>query len=197
MGLNERKTGIAAAFCTSLTKNLTNPTASEAVLQAYGINPSTPDDEAFKAIIEYATDIVYYAPALAFAQSWPGKAYYYHFNEPNPFDGQFRGQATHMLDAAYLFQNYNEKLSPESREVAISLATDFIKFANGSAPWKEYSKEKGAAKSFDSNCPTGLGLVESNGWNNGRRETLFKLKETGQVDIDELSVSWDKFLAGQ
>lgn len=197
MGLNERKPGIAAAFCASLTKNVPNPAASEAIFQAYGINSSTPDNEAFKTILEYATDIAYYTPALAFARSWPGKTYYYHFNEPNPFDGPFKGYATHILDATYLFQNYNEKFSPESRDVAVSLATEFIKFANGTAPWQDYQKEQGVIKTFSSTNPGGSGFVEKNGWNDGRRAKLFELKENGKVNIDELSVAWDMFLAGQ
>lgn len=197
MGLEQRKTGIAAAFCTSLTKNLSSSTAAEAVLQAYDITPTTGDNSAFRKIIDYATDIAYYAPALVFAQTWPGKRYYYQFNEPNPFPGQFEGLSTHMLDATFLFQNYKEKFSPKTQDVAVSLAKEFIKFANGMVPWQEYTNQQGSVRIFRSGTSSKDGTFRDNGWGRGRRNTLFEFKEQGKVDLDELSVAWDLFIAGQ
>jgi hypothetical protein len=196
MGLAERKSGIAARFCTSLTTNVSESSA-EAVLKAYNLTPSTDDDVALKTILTYATDIAYASPALAFARSWQGKAYYYHFNEPNPWDGLFKGCSTHVLDAAFLFQNYNEKLSPEAREVAVSLAKAFLNFANGIAPWQAFHAEQGNAQTFGPSGTSISSVVGNNGWGHGRRDNLFKLREEGKVDLDELSVAWDKFIAGQ
>ncbi|KAF2176408.1 alpha/beta-hydrolase [Zopfia rhizophila CBS 207.26] len=197
MGLEARRAGIASAFCTSLANNLSNPAAVGTVLQAYNITPATSDDTAMQAILAFATDIAYYCPAIAYAQFWPGKTYYYQFNEPNPWDGPFKGSSTHMLDAAFLFQNYNEKLSVEAREVAVSLARDFIKFANGIAPWGYYDGDTGSVKTFGPGGTSVSGFVERNGWGNSRRDTLFRLKEEGKADLDELSLAWDKFLGGQ
>jgi hypothetical protein len=96
VGLAQRKVGIAVALATSLTANL-SAQAAEAVLLAYGISTTTEDDEAMKLIFDLATDIAYVAPALAYARSFPGKAYYYHFNEPNPWEGLFKGYSTHIF----------------------------------------------------------------------------------------------------
>ncbi|KAF2660705.1 para-nitrobenzyl esterase [Lophiostoma macrostomum CBS 122681] len=196
MGIAERKVGIAAQFCTSLAANISK-FSTEAVLKAYNLTPSTDDDIAMRTILEYATDIAYAGPALAFARSWHGKAYYYHFNEPNPWDGLFKGCSTHVLDAAFLFQNYNEKLSPEAREVAVSLAKAFLNFANGTEPWQAFHRDQGNAQTFGPSGTSTSAMVGNNGWGEGRRDHLFKLKEEGKVDLDELSVAWDKFLAGQ
>lgn len=103
MGLSQRKAGIANALTASLHANLST-LAAQSLLRAYNITASTEDDDALKRAMELATDIAYVAPALAYARSFPGKSYYYQFNEPNPWDGLFKGQSTHMLDAAFLFQ---------------------------------------------------------------------------------------------
>lgn len=182
MGLADRKAGIASSLRASLTKNISQE-AAEAVLGAYKISDSTPDDEAMQSIIALATDIAYYTPAISFARSFPGKTYYYNFNKPNPWDGIFKGCATHMLDAAFLFQNFNEHLSPEAREVTYKLGRDFIAFANGKKPWEEFGTtgDKGEVRVY--------------GPDNGRRDVLFRLSEEGKVDLDALSMAWDLFLA--
>lgn len=196
MGLAERKSGIASALQTSLANNIGASSAS-AVLVAYNISASSSDDVAMQSIIDLATDIAYYAPALTFARSWPGKTYYYHFNEPNPWDGTFKGCSTHMLDAAFLFQNFNEKLGENEKQVAIALARDFVAFANGVKPWNEFDATKGNAKAFGPSSASVFSLIEGNGRGHGRRETLFKLQKEGKLDLDALSVAWDLFIAGK
>jgi carboxylesterase type B len=196
MGLDAHKEGLAAVFSSSLERHLSSSAAAKAILKAYGIDDSTSDDDAMKIAVDFATDIGYYIPAFTYSQSWSGKAYRYHFNEPNPWDGPFKGYATHSFDIFYLFQNYNEKLSPEAREVAIALAKDFIGFANGKATWPEYKRELGVVRTFG---PSGLStssVEKDNEWGHRRRDTLVKLSQEGVVDLDELSVAWDKFLAG-
>lgn len=197
MGLDQRKPDIASAFRISLTRNLSSPTAAEAVLKAYGIEPLTSDDIAFNTLVDFGTDIAYYMPALTFAQSWPGNKHYYHFNEPNPWHGPFEGYSTHMLDSAFLFQNYNDQLSSEAQGVAIALAQGFIKYANGAAPWQEYDENGGNVKRFGPSGTSISSMVERNGWGSERRDVLFRLKKEGKVNLDELGAAWDKFLAGQ
>jgi carboxylesterase type B len=197
MGLNARKEGLAAAFAASLEKHLSSSAAAKAILNAYEIETSTSDENAVKAVINFATDIGYHIPAYTYAQSWPGKAYRYHFNEPNPWEGPFRGYATHSLDCFYLFQNYNEKLPSEAREVAIALAKDFVSFANGKANWPEYEKVSGMVRKYGPSGVSTSGVDEDNGFGTTRRNALIKLGEEGVIDLDELSVAWEKFLAGQ
>ena len=196
MGLAGRKAGIVKALATSLHKNLPTATAS-AVLKAYGIDATVDEDEALKLIIDLATDIAYVAPALAYARSYPGKTYYYHFNEPNPWDGPLKGGSTHMLVAAFLFQNFNEKMPPGAQQLAPALAADFVKFANGVKPWTEFEKEVGQVRKYGPSDREVVGIAERNGWGSGRREALWKLSEEGWVDLDELSAAWDMFIASR
>ncbi|KAF2000989.1 para-nitrobenzyl esterase [Amniculicola lignicola CBS 123094] len=195
MGLAQRKSGIASAFATSLAKH-TSATIAEAVLKAYQLTPGTDDDSALRTILDYATDISYYAPALAYSRHWPGKTYAYHFNEPCPWDGAFKGYVNHMLDAAFLFQNYNDKLEPDAERVAVALAEDFIGFANGIPACREFNNENGVAggvRTYGPSSDSVAGWLEDGG---DRRDTLFRLKEEADVDLDVLSGAWDLFVAG-
>ncbi|KAF2737920.1 putative carboxylesterase [Polyplosphaeria fusca] len=194
LGLETHKSGIAARFCASIATAARKAGAAEALLEVYKLSSSTPDDEAMNVILQYVSDIAYIYPALAFVKSWPGKSYYYNFDYPNPFEGRFKGQSTHLLDAAFLFQNYNEKLEPSGVAAARALAQDFIKFANGAAPWQEYDRKKGYTRVYNEH---GTHVVESNGWHEQRRDWLARLAEEGEVDLDELSRAWNKFLIGQ
>jgi hypothetical protein len=196
MGILARKTGIASAFTTSLTKTLSVPTAASAILEAYNIAPDTSDDDAVQSILAFANDIAYYLPALFYAKSWPGKSYYYHFDEPNPWEGAFKGCSTHLLDAVFLFQAYNKNLSDEAKEVALALAKAFIKFANGEAPWKEFENKEGGLMRFGPSGEKVEEFVKGYG-GEGRRDVLLRLKEEGVVDLDEISAAWDLFVAGQ
>ncbi|KAH7094972.1 carboxylesteras-like protein [Paraphoma chrysanthemicola] len=194
MGLMQRKAGIASALSSSLRKHL-SADAAAAILDAYDITPTTGDDDAIKRIIDFATDIAYVAPALAYARSFPGKAYLYNFDEVNPWDGPLKGLSSHLLDAASLFQNFDEYLSNEAVKVAKTLALDFVRFVNGMEPWEKFSSESSTCRVYGPSEKTVAGIVDDNGWEQGRRDTLWRLSESGIVDMDAVSVAWDMFLA--
>lgn len=196
MGLAQRKAGIASLLATSLQTNL-SVSAADAVLQAYGIGSASDDEEAMKLIIDLATDVAYVTPALAYARSFPGKKFYYQFNEPNGWEGILKGMSTHMLDAAFLFQNFNDHMAPEAKEVAKGLAVDFIKFAHGKSPWAEFDQDQARVRTYGPSDKSTIDVVENNGWGSGRRDVLWRLSEEGKIDMDQLSVAWTMFIAGR
>jgi carboxylesterase type B len=188
MGLAERKDGIASALHMSLTNSLDKAVAG-AVLEAYNISPTTADDEAMKSILKLATDIAYCAPALAYARSFPGKTYYYQFDEPNLWNGVFKGYATHGLDLVFLLQNFSEKLGEREKHFGKHFAKGFVSFAHGLEPWKGFEGKDGEVKTFGTgNTASGL---------EGRRDVLFRLQKEGKVNLDSLSVAWDIFVGGK
>ena len=73
------------------------------------------------------------------------KAYVFHFNEPNPWPGRYQGVATHILDAAFLFQNYNEFLDDAQQESTRAFGEDFIDFVVGKEPFPPYVAAEGGA----------------------------------------------------
>lgn len=196
MGLAQRKAGIADALATSLQTHLA-AAAADAVLRSYGIGTTKDDDEAMKLVIDLATDIAYVTPALAYARSFPGKAFAYQFDEPNPWEGRLKGMSTHMLDAAYLFQNFNLKMSQEAQQVAKAIAVDFVKFAHGKSPWVVFDSTEGQVRTYGPSGKVTVDVVSDNGWDSGRRDILWKLSEEGKIDLDELSVAWNMFITGR
>ncbi|TVY48173.1 Para-nitrobenzyl esterase [Lachnellula occidentalis] len=129
------------------------------ILRAYHITPEMNDSEAWPLILHFANDISFHAPASAYASAWKSTAYQYRFREPNPWEGPWKGYATHVLDTAYLFLNYTENLSKSQAKLAVEFATDVIHFINGKAPFqkveqgskfvKEYISEDGITSSRD------------------------------------------------
>lgn len=194
MGLAARSQDLANHIYTSFSATLGVEVAT-AVLEAYGITPATPGAVAMNSVVSLATDIAYAAPTLSFARAWPGKRYVYHFDQGNPWEGQFKGMATHMLDAAFLFQQYNDSMGEKERSVARALGKGFIAFANGSAPWEEFDGKDGSVKIFGEDETERV--VVNNGWADGRRDTLFGFAKEGVIELDQLSEAWNLFLTGR
>ncbi|KAI8725678.1 Carboxylesterase [Fusarium sp. LHS14.1] len=141
MGLFQRKQGVGAAFSAHVRSNLTHQLqVADKLLETYKIKDETSDDEALLSIIQFASDIGYRATAHALAKTFPGESFLLQFSEPNPWQGPFKGHTTHVLDIAFLFQNYNEHLDSKQRASAVQFAQDVILFMHGHAPWDNFQK---------------------------------------------------------
>lgn len=132
----QMKENCATKFVAAVNKVLgTNSDTTKYILKNYNISEDTPDEEAIFPLIDFMGDIIFHAPVLAFASGWRGNAYVYHFNEGNPWDGQWKGRANHILDVAYLFQNFREYLGPEENGTSVAFAEDFFRFCHGVVEW--------------------------------------------------------------
>ncbi|KAJ9131008.1 Carboxylic ester hydrolase [Pleurostoma richardsiae] len=110
-----------------------NTEASRAItrlLATYGIHLGLSDHEALIPITRFLTDIAFHEPAVTFAACWP-TAYFGQFDEGNPWEGPFLGQANHTLDIAYLWQNYNPVLDEAQTAVATAFGEDIVRFVAG------------------------------------------------------------------
>ncbi|OQD69775.1 hypothetical protein PENPOL_c002G10596 [Penicillium polonicum] len=112
-----------------------HPNEADRILAAYGITEETSDSHALLSVLDYLNDIMFFAPVLAFARGWNGNAHVYYFNEGNPWKGTWKGRASHILDLAYLFQNFREFLTAGQQKVGIAFAEDIFKFCHGISPW--------------------------------------------------------------
>ncbi|KAF2874797.1 carboxylesteras-like protein [Massariosphaeria phaeospora] len=189
ISLDARNPGIAAKFVESVNKTLSSsPEVAKALLSSYEITPSTDDDEATRSILNFASEISFYAPALAFAKGWPqtkeNKFFLYHFNEGIPWEGRFKGDAGHILDVSYLFQNFNHLLSEEQKAVARAYGEDFIEFVNGNDPWPPVEGGKMGARVYgpSSDGVTTKYVASGNPEEIGRRDRVLKLGEMAGYD---------------
>ncbi|KAF2995977.1 hypothetical protein E8E14_004570 [Neopestalotiopsis sp. 37M] len=142
--LTARKSGLGAAFRAVATKTLgQHPKALSSVLEHYSLTEEAEktltEDQTFRNVLQYISDVAFLAPAILMAAGFPNTSYVYAFNEPNPWEGAFKGEASHILDVAFIFQNYNEHLNESQRASAVTFGQDIIKFVNGEAPWKPFS----------------------------------------------------------
>lgn len=198
MGLDARNPGIAQKFIDSVRTTLSShPEAAKMLLSSYNIIPTTSDDEAILSILRFASEISFYAPARAFAEGWPQKFFLYHFNEGIPWPGRFQGEAGHILDVAYLFQNYNEYLNNEQKKIARAYAVDFINFVNGEDPWPPVQSRKLGARVYG---PSSEGVTtkyvgDGNPKDIGRNERVLKLGE--MAGFDNILAAFQNFFQGR
>lgn len=147
-----RKEGIAEAFRLSARKTLHgHPAALASLLDHYSLSESAArtmsNDDAMMRILDFINDVAFTLPAIELAASSSCDSFVLSFNEPNPWDGPFKGYATHILDVAFLFQNFNQYLNEHQRQGAVNLARDIITFANHEAPCKPFnSGQRGFAQ---------------------------------------------------
>jgi hypothetical protein len=81
---------------------------------------------------------------VTYSKAFQDRSFLLHFDQKNTFPGPLQGKASHILDAAYLFQNFNEFLEEKDREVAREFGKRMITFIAGGEPWKKFDA-KGTA----------------------------------------------------
>ncbi|GIC87941.1 putative carboxylesterase [Aspergillus udagawae] len=187
--MSHTKKDCASKFVTALNTILASKSdVAQQTLDKYNITKDMTDDEAFPAILNYMNDIAFFAPVLTFAKGWKNDVYVYHFNEGNPWDGPWKDRASHILDLAYLFQNFREFMGPAQQQLAITFAEDFFKFCHGVKPWPAVAPndvEAGFTARVYGPAPN-VGQVNGP-YNEGslRRSLLFD--HADQVSLDEFA----------
>lgn len=187
-----RKAGIAKDFFDSIYSSLEGLTATQ-LFQGYDLTPDTPDEEAFTKILEFANDISFYAPTLAFAQGMQSSmpVFMYRFNEPNTWPGPWQGRTTHIHDLTYLLLNFNQFLSGDQSQLAEDFAADVIDFINGNEPWQRWTNDQTAAKVFK----VGEKGVQTDEPERTERRSLIT-ELAGEVGFDALKGAFTRFLIG-
>lgn len=189
---------VVSRFIDSITRNLAaHPGVADTILKTYGISTSLPKEEGLIAILNFATDIGFAAPTQTYAKGWPGDAYVYCFNEPNPWDGRWKGYASHVLDVAFVFQNFLEHLSDAQRESSRKFAADVIRFVNGKAPWTAFDEKSPSVRVYGPSV--GKEVVQEVSLSKKeltrRRADIYEIAE--KTGLDALSEAWGMFVAGR
>lgn len=90
----------------------------------------------------FFTVVIFHFPSLRLAETFGGKAYLYHFEEPSPYEGPTFGLPVHGQCAVFVYNN-DRKFWPESaRRVSLEMMKKWTGFAYGETPWEVYAAEK-------------------------------------------------------
>jgi carboxylesterase type B len=193
------KPGLVSRFKDCFERFL-GPNDALSVMVAYNITDSASEEEATMGIWKFGNDINFLAPVLVYAHGWDQDAYIYFFNEPNEWEGPWKGYANHILDVAYLFQNYNEALTEHQRETANTFGKDLIQFANAQSPWpvfnfaaKDLNAKVYGAKDLQQ-ARARVEIIPGPNSRSERRQTIFQLSLS--VPLTILSAAWGSFMSG-
>jgi hypothetical protein len=158
-----------------------SPDAKALLLNAY----DSQEGGELLSFLHFAHDVVQLAATRRIASRWPGKAYVFHFNEPNRWEGRFHGVATHLLDAAFLFQNYEEFLDEEQASSGRTFARHMIEFVNGEEPYDTFLSGSGKVQVYGPGEPRSRQVDAKEFAAAGRRDYIFRLAD--DVGLDKLS----------
>ena len=199
-GLLARKANIGASFRATAAKTLDgHPKVLKSLLEHYSLDESATstltDDEALINVLKFISDAAFFVPAVEMAANFAKDAFVLFFNEPNPWDGLFKGHSSHILDVAFLLQNYNEYLDEAQKASAITFATDVITFVNGQSPWESFNGGRNVAASYANGKKTVSELSVSE--HTGRSSFILDIgKEESGPGMDALMQIVTKFLKG-
>ncbi|EKD15704.1 uncharacterized protein L3040_004010 [Drepanopeziza brunnea f. sp. 'multigermtubi'] len=198
--LHDRQARLEETFLACVNDSLhENPVAKQQLLEAYHIGSGSGNDAQNQAvatdnILHFAQDIGFYAPLVTIASGFPGKRFVFHFNEPNPWDGRYQGVASHLLDAAFLYQNFNEFLDEAQRGSAEAFGKHFVAYVAGREPFPQFAPGERGAMVYGAGGDDRQTFVRSRRCEDvGRRSTIFRLAQSSS--LEELSALWGCFLS--
>ncbi|KAH7000696.1 esterase/lipase [Ilyonectria destructans] len=195
------KAGISKTFPDHLRTAFPSNAAVEELLEMYGFRSSAIDDDlGFRKFLDFFNDLGYYAATVSFARGWSPECHAFFINERNPWKGMFQGEATHIVDAILLFQNFNDDLPPAMKEAAIQLAVDVFTFIGGRPPWPSCNNDTQCAKvygpsSWDTHItqPSSMIVDDVVSDNTGRRREMIDIGSL--IGLDELGLALAAFVA--
>ncbi|KAF9774789.1 hypothetical protein IL306_007178, partial [Fusarium sp. DS 682] len=166
----------------------------KSLLSLYGISATgaESDDQIRLKIIQFGTDLKFFASSMHYASFWPTQSWLYYFNESNPWDGPHQGRSCHCLDIAYLFLNYKNVMNEDQKKTAMRFARDIIEFTNGEAPWAEF-KSSGKIRVYGSHLEDKGAELEAKELSAGPSLEIQALWE--DIGLDNLARAWDAYSA--
>lgn len=96
--------------------------------------------EAYRDAMRFFISVViFHFPEHRIAETFEGTAYYYHFEEPSPYEGKTHGFAVHGQDAVFAYNTERDVWPETARKVSLEMANLWTTFAHGGEPWPSYS----------------------------------------------------------
>lgn len=145
------------------------------------------------SVLHFANDLNFACPVhytSSNLESESTQLFVYRFNEPNPWDGTWKGHAVHIQDLVWLLQNFNEFLEDPQRRQAEHFAKDIISFAFGTTCWAPWTRSTMSVKEFG---PQGQSRTISDATvGNGQKATF--LIDLQAKHCDALKAAFDELL---
>lgn len=172
------------------------------------IDHSTNSFASTRGCLEFGHDVLFLLGNKCWAEAWHDfpisdtKAYMYHFNCPNPWEGQWKGTSSHCLDFAFFTMNFNEFLSPGQQAAAKRFAYDICVFVQGEEPWPAFERpganQNAPAMVYDAGADNAEddchALTDADVRRKGRRPYLEQLVKREHYEM--LLEAWNMFIAG-
>jgi len=131
---------------------------SEGFLRAFGFSPDMDKTVYRDAMRSFLSVGMFQYPNILVAKTFPGKVYFYHFDEPSPYPGPTLGLPYHGQCALFVYQNGNAEYSVPAKRTAERMGRLWSAFAGGKAvPWEEF----GVGKRFMRLGPDGEASLQS------------------------------------
>jgi len=121
-----------------------NASDAELFCKYFGFTPSTEQSpEAFRdSVRHFLSAVVFHFPNIKIAESYGGKAYFYHLEEPSPYEGRSRGLPVHGQCGVFVFNTERDTWPESAQKVSLEMANLWTGFAYGKEPWLPFSAGK-------------------------------------------------------
>jgi carboxylesterase type B len=218
--LAHRKDFLPSTLAKHLSHTLdpVDATLATKLLLAYGLNikSSANPRQTLQPILEFGNDLTFALPVTKFARAWTGvgsnfnesngvsderKAFVYHFNSPNPWDGPWSELVTHGLDLVFALGNYAEYLPAAQKECGAAMAKEIIAFVSEKDPWPAYEGKRGNDGAMvytalpDDERDWSAYVPNEQSEEMGRRTVIQDLISDGAV-LDKVMDAWLLFMKG-
>jgi hypothetical protein len=108
-------------------------------LNAFGITPDMEQSAYRDAMTCFLSVGMFQYPNILVAKTFPGKVYFYHFDEPSPYPGPTLGLPYHGQCGLFVYQNGKDEYPVAAKTTAENMGEIWTAFASGDAvPWEEY-----------------------------------------------------------
>ncbi|OIW26278.1 alpha/beta-hydrolase [Coniochaeta ligniaria NRRL 30616] len=172
------------------------------LISLYGLDSASSAKEKTIAVANFSTDVGFAQAAEASAQAWhssTGTALLSHFTCPNPWDGGWKGYATHGLDAAFVLQNFNQFLSAGQKACAERMGRDMVDFVAGrdKLPWVGAEGGREIVYHADAGSDESKIVSSEEAAKSARRQELEKIVGGRAEVLDRLMDALGMLLSGQ
>lgn len=101
-----------------------------------------PYEEFRDAVRFFLSTVIFHYPNLRIAETFSGKAYHYHFEEPSPYPGPTNGLPVHGQCAVFMYGNDKGAWPESAQRTSAEMAHLWTVFAHAQQPWTSFESSR-------------------------------------------------------